>query len=330
MADAATAEIVPVEPMVGQVSIYRSTDPGEQLTEARERAKILVEVVREQGLAKSFGRGGKPHVQVEGWQFLGSQFGLIADIEWTRELDNGWEARAALIRLADSAVLTHAEAECRRTEDNWKNRDSYALRSMAQTRAVSKVFRNTLSSVMVMAGFSGTPAEEMDGVARGTDKPDAPASPADPHCPACLAVNGELIPVHQNTRAPYWKCTKPAEECAGASKDRNGKLWAWSGWHEGFESSAEEWLVENGYEAGPARADVDQSGGQWMQNAVQALKEWTVDERKQAYHAVVDELDLAEPDGSVNLTLEVAKRIFDGMHQAYVIEHPPPADEAPF
>ncbi len=74
-----TAEIVPV----GQHSIYVSQDPVQQLEEARARAKVLVDVVTEQGLSKSFG-GGRPHVFVEGWQFLASQFGLIPDIEWTK------------------------------------------------------------------------------------------------------------------------------------------------------------------------------------------------------------------------------------------------------
>lgn len=82
-----TPEIVPI----GQVSIYQSTDAMEQLAEARERAKVLVEVVNEQGLAKRFGSNPKPHVFVEGWQFLASQFGLIPEIEWTKELEDGWE-----------------------------------------------------------------------------------------------------------------------------------------------------------------------------------------------------------------------------------------------
>lgn len=228
---AETPEIV----HVGQHSIYLSTDPADQLNEARARAKVLVEVVREQGLAKSFG-GGKPHVFVEGWQFLASQFGLIPEIEWTRELDTGagWEARAALRRLSDGQIISTAEAECRTAERNWKGRDSYAVRSMAQTRAVSKVCRIALSSVMVMAGFNATPAEEMDGV-YDQGQTDSPKSPDEPHCPACLDVNGELVGVWENDKRPFWKC-KAKEDCAAW----DGK-YAWSGWHESFENSVADW-----------------------------------------------------------------------------------------
>lgn len=234
--DVEAAEIVPV----GQVSIYRSSDAQAQLEEAKERAKVLVQVVQDQGLARSFG-GGRPHVQVEGWQFLASQFGLIPDIEWSRQLPDGvgWEARAALRRLSDGVVIAHGDAECRRDESNWQSRDSYALRSMAQTRAVSKVCRIALSSVMVMAGFAATPAEEAEATEITAD---------DPHCPACLAVNGELVGVWQNDKSPFWKCKNKPADCAGASPDKNGKLWSWSGWHESYENSAEEWLVDNNYQ----------------------------------------------------------------------------------
>lgn len=241
-------DIIDVEPSaevaIGQRSIYLSTDAREQLEEARQRATVLVEVINEQGLSKSFG-GGKPHVFVEGWQFLASQFGLIPEIEWTKELEDGWEARAALRRLSDGQVISNADAECRRAESNWKNRDSYAVRSMAQTRAVSKVCRIALSSVMVMAGFAATPAEEMDGI-----KDTGPESPEDPHCPACLKVNGELVGVWENDKKPFWKC-KAKENCA----EWNGK-YAWSGWRSTFANSVADWAGEP-IEGDPETVTVD-------------------------------------------------------------------------
>ncbi len=41
---------------------------------------------------------------------------------------------------------------------------SFQLRSMAQTRACAKAFRNVLAWVVVLAGYKPTPIEEMDGV----------------------------------------------------------------------------------------------------------------------------------------------------------------------
>ena len=70
---------------------------------------------------------------------------------------------------------------CLRDEDKWNTRPKYKwvdkkripdgeekvpafqLRSMAQTRACSKAFRNSLSWIVMMAGYSPTPAEEMTG-----------------------------------------------------------------------------------------------------------------------------------------------------------------------
>lgn len=263
------AEVIEAEPVdtallpVGQVSIYASQEPKAQLKEARDRAKILVEVVKEQGLAQSFGANRKPHVQVEGWTFLASQFGLIPDIEWTRELENGWEARAVLRRLSDGVVITHAESECRRNEEKggsrrWEKANSYEIRSMAQTRATSKVCRNALSSVMVLAGFSATPAEEMDG-----RKTEAPKSADEPHCPACLAVNGELVAVSRADKKPYWRCVRRGKECAGW-REHNGKTYSWSGWHTTWEASVKEWSADHPERAGPQTKTVDERGN-WSQ-----------------------------------------------------------------
>lgn len=257
-----TAEMV--HQPVGQVSIFRSSDPEQQLAEGKAYAKAVVEVVKEQNLAQSFGGNRKPHVNVEGWTFLASMFGLVPDIEWTRELANGagWEARAQLIRLADGAVVSHAESECRRSESKggkqrWKNANDYEIRSMAQTRATSKVCRNALSSIMVLAGFSATPAEEMDGSAvAGGGEADKPKTPDDPHCVPCLAVNGELVAVSgPHDRQPYWRCTRSASECAGA-REYKGKTYSWAGFRESFSDSRDEWYEDHPEHAGPQERTV--------------------------------------------------------------------------
>jgi hypothetical protein len=59
----------------------------------------------------------------------------------------------------------------------------FQLRSMAQTRACAKAYRNALSWVVVLAGYKPTPAEELDGMTdKDTGKPEAPTPPA-PHTP---------------------------------------------------------------------------------------------------------------------------------------------------
>lgn len=73
-----------------------------------------------------------------------------------------------------------------------------------------------------------------------------------------------------------------------------------------------------------------ETGGTWLANAVEALKLWSKDQRVEAYNAVVDELGVRKDDGSVDVSMKVAKQIFEGMHKAYMIENPAAADEAPF
>jgi hypothetical protein len=125
---------------------------------ATDIAAPLADVVRKQKLVTMI--HGREHVRVEGWTLLGSMLGVFPVVEWTRQLPDGWEARVEA-KTRDGAVVGAAEAECLRTESTWKSRDDYALRSMAQTRAVSKALRGPLGFVMQLAGFEATPAEEM-------------------------------------------------------------------------------------------------------------------------------------------------------------------------
>jgi hypothetical protein len=127
---------------------------------ASEYAKALKNVVDQRGLTKRI--GNKDHVLVEAWTMLGSMLGVYPIVVWTRELEDhtGWEARVEA-RTRAGEVVGAAEAECRRAESNWAKRDSFALRSMAQTRATSKALRAPLGFIVELAGYNPTPAEEM-------------------------------------------------------------------------------------------------------------------------------------------------------------------------
>jgi hypothetical protein len=95
----------------------------------------------------------------------------------------------AVVYNSAGAVISAAEAICTRDERKWQAREEYALKSMAQTRACAKALRNVLAWVAVLAGFEGTPAEEVDRV-NGTDHQQAPVyGHANGHengsCPHC-------------------------------------------------------------------------------------------------------------------------------------------------
>lgn len=142
------------------VNLFGSTDPRSALERMTEYASALVDVVRDRRLSVRI--QGKEYLTVEAWQTLGALVGVYGVIEWTRptESEDGFVARATARTLAGQ-VVGAAECECSRQERTWRSRDSYALRSMAQTRALSRALRAPLGQIVVLAGYEATGEEEM-------------------------------------------------------------------------------------------------------------------------------------------------------------------------
>lgn len=141
-----------------EANLFGVHDPVEVVARATAVATALKDVVRQQGLISNI--QGREHPQVEAWTLLGSMLGVFPVVEWTRKTADGWEARVTAQTRAGE-IVGAAEAECSRSERSWARRDDYAIRSMAQTRAISKALRAPLGFVMVLAGYSATPTEEM-------------------------------------------------------------------------------------------------------------------------------------------------------------------------
>jgi len=139
--------------------------PEAQVQKASEMARVLQRVVKEAKLARKFG-GEKEHLQFEAWQTIGQFFNCTPITEWTKPIMEegkiiGWESRVNVVNT-EGRVIGCAESMCMRDEANWRNKPNYALRSMSQTRAGGKALRSIFAWVAVLAGYSGTPAEEMD------------------------------------------------------------------------------------------------------------------------------------------------------------------------
>ncbi len=129
--------------------------------------------------------GPSKHLLIEGWQTLAAMYRVSAGIISDRYVEygeaEGFEATAEALYVPTGARISQAMAMCLSDEDNWGFRPKYEgkgqdrvklgdvrvplqqLRSMAQTRACSKVLSNLLKWVARMAGYAGTPAEEMTG-----------------------------------------------------------------------------------------------------------------------------------------------------------------------
>lgn len=150
--------------------LFGAVEPAEVINKAAQVASALKDVVVKQGLVSNI--QGKQYPRCEAWTLLGTMLGVFPVLVWTKPKDGGWEARVEA-RTKDGAIVGAAEAECLKSEKNWKDRDDFAIRSMAQTRATAKCLRMPLGFIMTMAGYEPTPAEEMVS----NQAPNHPAKP---------------------------------------------------------------------------------------------------------------------------------------------------------
>lgn len=138
---------------------------------------------------------GRRYVSVEGWQAIAIAHGCAAGSRNVEKVEGGVRAIGEVRRMADGQVIATAEGFVGEDEPTWyggKNkwgkeqpkRPDYAIRAMAQTRAISRACRSAFAHVVVMidAGLSTTPAEEVPegGFIEGqfeerTVSPDEPA-----------------------------------------------------------------------------------------------------------------------------------------------------------
>jgi hypothetical protein len=166
-------------------TLFRTDDPVEVVERATKAADALASVIEQRKLYAQI--QGKKHIVVEGWQTLGAMLGVTPVCTWTRlvsEPAKGWEARVEA-RTLDGRVIGAAEGECLRSERRWANADDFAVRSMAQTRAMSKALSSVLRFVVTLAGYQGTPAEEMprdqgEPVQEVSSRPAPQAAPVQP------------------------------------------------------------------------------------------------------------------------------------------------------
>lgn len=160
-------------PAPAPVTLFGTDDPEEVVDKATRHADALMRIVEAKGLTVNI--KGKKHPLVECWTLLGSMVGVFPVIVWTKpvmagETKIGWEARCEA-RTRGGEVVGAAEAECLTSEARWRAADDYAVRSMAQTRAISKALRMPLGFIIQLAGMAPTPAEEMDFA-----RPDPPSA----------------------------------------------------------------------------------------------------------------------------------------------------------
>lgn len=155
--------------------------PETVLKEADLVAKTFKKRADELQLYKKI--GPSKHLLIEGWQMLAAMYRVSAGVVDDRYIQmgdaHGFEATAEAIFVPTRQQISTAKAMCLSDEENWGMRNKYEwqnnkrvlvgstptplqqIRSMAQTRACSKVLSNLLKWVARMAGFAAAPAEDM-------------------------------------------------------------------------------------------------------------------------------------------------------------------------
>ena len=158
-----------------EIATRPETKPNAIVQDAQNKADMLYNVVEKQHLYQEI--RGKKYLQLEAWQTLGKFCNVISEIEWVKSVElwdaKGFEARA-IIKMTETTTdaegRTHitvgdtiaiAESMCMSDESNWQGKPIFQLKSMAQTRALSKAYRSCLSFIVALAGYAATPAEEM-------------------------------------------------------------------------------------------------------------------------------------------------------------------------
>lgn len=204
------------EEVTQAVTLFGTDNPVEVIERASAIASALKDVIDKQGLTADI--RGKKHVLVEGWTVLGSMIGIFPVLESCEPVEvDGVPGFCATVtaQTMNGNVIGKASAYCMRNEARWRSADTYAVASMAQTRATSKALRIPLGFIMQIAGYEVTPAAEMDGP--GTMKSSRKTISDEP------ALLAELIgALDDNDEAPeLWA---PAVVLANAERKFSRKL----------------------------------------------------------------------------------------------------------
>ncbi|HUW13591.1 MAG TPA: hypothetical protein VM537_27965 [Anaerolineae bacterium] len=249
-----------VEGEIVQLGSLSMAGPSAIIQQATSIASELSSIINAKKLYTTI--SGRKYVRVEGWTTLGAMLGVLPREDRCERIVvddvTGYESYVSLVRVSDGATIGGASAVCLRSERNWANRDEYALRSMATTRATGKAYRLAFSWIITLAGYEPTPAEEMIGTveeqprhqqARGNG--GKAARPLEPEkLKAMLAEKITHKPkAHQDgiaTPGQQGLVTGKLNECFAPDADADDKRHAVSHWLTGKASVKELTMAEAG------------------------------------------------------------------------------------
>ena len=189
------------EPMT---TAMQNIDPEAQVAYGQKCAKALMNVINQK--PKKVIINGEIYPEYEDWQTIARFFNSTVGTDTVTPIQEnnqtvGYTARAVVYNQ-QGVIIGSAEADCTNVEKNWKNKEMFQVKSMAQTRASAKALRNVFGWVAVLAGVKATPAEEMDESTvvpptkpQRTETPNVLASAAQKNLIASLCQQRNLEPI---------------------------------------------------------------------------------------------------------------------------------------
>lgn len=192
------------------LAVIESKDKGvgTLMRQATDVAGVCREVVKR--TARNI--QGRQYVQVEGWQSIAVAYGCVASARDVERIPGGVRAIGEVRRMSDGAVVSTAEGFVGEDEATWfggkdprtgkdlPKRADYAIRAMAQTRAISRACRSAFAFVVTLidSNLQTTPAEEVpDG-----GFSDSPASPSQTVAEKAARVREVLTAARQVVEQP--------------------------------------------------------------------------------------------------------------------------------
>lgn len=138
--------------------------PVDIIAQCQEQAEALMTVVEQQKMFQMI--QGKKFLQAEAWQLLGTFTGLTAKPVWTKQIESDndviFKARTVILNN-EGREVSAGESICKRSEKGKTRFEDNQILSTAQTRSVSKAYRNKISFIAKLAGFETSTAEESEG-----------------------------------------------------------------------------------------------------------------------------------------------------------------------
>lgn len=159
-APATLPAFLPVLPAEGPIAQY-------------DRAKQVAQLCKDIVVETSLQIQGRRFVRCEGWQAIANCFCCVASCEKVEAVEDGYRAFGVVRRISDGTIIATGEGFVGNDEPMWyggmvrgkklPKRPNYAIRAMAQTRAISRACRGPFAFVVVLmnANLEVCPAEEV-------------------------------------------------------------------------------------------------------------------------------------------------------------------------